>query len=95
MKDQRTYPCSICSKPVARTDDATLLEAEYLDSPFSVLFYASKHIRCSPSRAQYIVHPEFSSVTDERPEYDKRKRSARVVKRDEVKYTRAWLALQQ
>lgn len=94
MKSTETYPCSKCGKPVQRREDATLIEAEYFNSPMRVLFYASQHIQCSPSRAQYIIHDSFPAVVDQRPEFDKRGRPAKSVKRDEVKWTRAWLSLQ-
>ena len=57
-----------------------------------------KHIKCSPSRAQRIIHPDFPSVVDSRPQYDMR-RGLRWTNEDREKwikvYTEAWVKLQE
>ena len=67
------------------------------DSPYQH-FVFDKHIRCSPSRAQRIIHPEFPTVTDSRPEFDIR-RGLNWTNEDREKwikvYTEAWVRLQE
>jgi len=57
-----------------------------------------KHIKCSPSRAQRIIHPDFPPVVDNRPQYDMR-RGLRWTNEDREKwikvYTEAWVKLQE
>ena len=59
-----------------------------------------KHIKCSPSRAQRIVHPKFPTVVDDRPQYDWRPEADNTWT-DEMRskwkkvYTNAWVRLQQ
>src|SRR5690349_5283066 len=88
--------CDKCGKPVVKREDATWLnvEAGYMNG-LGLLVYGNRHIRCSPSRAQYIVHPDFAPVIDPRPEFDKT-----LVPEDERRemtrrYTDAWLRLQK
>jgi len=58
-----------------------------------------KHIRCSPSRAQRIVHPKFPTVVDDRPQFDWRLDTEIWTdeRRAEHKklYTAAWVSLQE
>jgi len=59
-----------------------------------------KHIRCSPSRAQRIVHPKYPKVVDERPQFDWRPEANNAwtdQKRNEFRklYTDAWVRLQE
>ena len=67
------------------------------DSAYQHFVY-DKHIRCSPSRAQRIIHPKFPTVVDSRPEYDIR-RGLRWTNEKREKwikvYTEAWLRLQE
>ena len=57
-----------------------------------------KHIKCSPSRAQRIIHPDFPPVVDNRPQFDWRRgdNSWTNERREEFRelYTNAWVALQ-
>jgi len=57
-----------------------------------------KHIKCSPSRAQRIIHPAFPPVVDSRPQFDMR-RGLRWTNEDREKwikvYTEAWVKLQE
>lgn len=62
--------CDKCGMPVARKDSALWLAVTAGEVKAPGLFvFDERHIRCSPSRAQYI--PSFN-VVDDRPEYDKR-----------------------
>ena len=59
-----------------------------------------KHIKCSPSRAQRIVHPKYPTVVDDRPQYDWRPEANNAwtdEKRDEFRelYTDSWVRLQE
>ncbi|SVD37294.1 uncharacterized protein METZ01_LOCUS390148 [marine metagenome] len=59
-----------------------------------------KHIKCSPSRAQRIVHPKYPTVVDDRPQYDWRPEANNAwtdEKRNEFRklYTDSWVSLQE
>lgn len=84
--------CDKCGKPVAHNEDATILVAIAMDCPTFALNYP-RHIRCSPSHAQYIVHPDFPEIVDNRPEFDKRLLPEKERKVKEEKVTQAWLGL--
>ena len=86
--------CDICGEIVDRRDDATHLEAVAYKVNSGVLVSRPRHIRCSPSRAQYIVHDCFSPVEDNRQAYDKRCLPDDMRKSREVLYTSAWETLQ-
>jgi hypothetical protein len=90
--------CDVCDKPVERTDDTTMLEslvyAESVSSAF-LLVSNARHILCSPSRAQYIVHEDFVETIDERVSFDKRCLPAPMRKSRETLWTAAWEALQK
>ena len=59
-----------------------------------------KHIKCSPSRAQRIVHPKFPRVIDTREQFDWRP-EAENTWTDEMRvkykklYTDSWVSLQK
>ena len=59
-----------------------------------------KHIKCSPSRAQRIVHPKYPTVVDERQQFDWRP-EANNTWTDEMRakykklYTDSWVSLQK
>ena len=59
-----------------------------------------KHIRCSPSRAQRIVHEKFPVVIDEREQYDWRPEADNSWTNEmrakyKKLYTEAWVKLQE
>ena len=62
-------------------------------------FIYDKHIKCSPSRAQRIVHSKYPTVIDERPQFDWRPEADNAWT-DEMRakwkkvYTEAWIRLQ-
>ena len=87
--------CDKCSKPIALQDDATALEAEAINCPAVVFYKKPRHIQCSPSRAQYIVHPDFPPVIDDRPEFDKRLKPPEVVAEQERKWTDVWVRVRE
>ena len=62
-------------------------------------FIRDKHIKCSPSRAQRIIHPQFPTVVDNRPQFDIRRGLGCWTNEDREKwikiYTEAWVRLQE
>jgi hypothetical protein len=83
--------CDKCNKPVIPCEDATVLASVLISDPIFFFFCQPRHIRCSPSRAQYIVHPDFEPVIDDRPKWDKRLLPEEVRKDREEEHTKAWL----
>jgi hypothetical protein len=86
-------------------EDAVRVSAIAWNEPETLLFAGARHIRCSPSRAQHIVHPDFEPVVDDRYIFDKRlwtdpdhpvclKHGPDYVKECERRYTEAWVQLQ-
>lgn len=86
--------CDKCGQEVSNWDDIIAMEAIIYGEPFGLFVFAARHIRCSPSRAQYIVHPDFTQVVDDRPEYDKRLRDPGEVAELEAAWTAAWVEAQ-
>ena len=71
---------------------------ELKETPYKHLIY-DKHIKCSPSRAQRIVHKKFPPVIDERSQYDWRPEADNtwtdeMREKYEKLYTEAWVSLQ-
>ena len=88
--------CDVCDQEVSKGEDATWLDGIRTGENLSVLVNHAGHIKCSPSRAQYIIAPEFGlPVVDERPEYDKRLRDPSEVEELEREFTNAWYELQE
>jgi hypothetical protein len=99
------YPndCNECDKPIEGEWESQIAlgieTGELEDRPSNRLFLYDKHIRCSPSRAQRIVHPDFPPVIDERPQFDWRPEADNAwtdEDREKYKklYTDAWARLQ-
>jgi hypothetical protein len=99
------YPidCQECGKPIEGDWESQIAlgieTGELSNRPSNRLFIYDKHIRCSPSRAQRIVHDKFPPVVDERPRYDWRPEADNAWTDEDRKkykkiYTRAWLNLQ-
>jgi hypothetical protein len=87
--------CDKCGRPVAYHEDATVLLAKVEGRSELVLSFSARHIRCDPSRAQYIVDPKFKPpVIDPRPEHDKRNKDPMVVSFTESVFTTAWYEMQ-
>ncbi len=92
--------CSVCGKEVDKSESAlalSMLTGEFKPETresHARFTYVDKHIRCSPSRGQRIVHPKFPPVVDERPAFDWRLWPEE--RRDLFKhlYTNAWVRLQ-
>lgn len=61
----------------------------------SRFFLHDKCIKCSPSRAQHIVHPKFPAVKDDREQYNKMFWDKYERSKYEKLYTSAWVSLQE
>ena len=86
--------CDVCGKTVEKKDDVAVLGI-FAGGDWYYVLALPLHIRCDPSRAQYIVHPGFEPVVDDRPEYDKRLLPADEVADREQRWTAAWEKLQE
>ena len=96
--------CEVCGEIIeGKWDSQVYLGMETgelsTDSIHRWLIY-DKHIKCSPSRAQRIVHPKYPTVVDERPQFDWRPEANNAwtdQKRNEFRelYTYAWVRLQE
>tara|TARA_B100000809_G_C14885644_1_gene440800 strand:- start:144 stop:512 length:369 start_codon:yes stop_codon:yes gene_type:complete len=96
--------CEVCGEIIeGKWDSQVYLGMETgelsTDSIHRWLIY-DKHIKCSPSRAQRIVHPRYPKVVDERPQFDWRPEANNAwtdQKRNEFRelYTDAWVRLQE
>ena len=91
--------CDKCDCEVTTQNCAITMHCIAWDEPYFGLLAHRRCIRCSPSRAQHIVHPDFKPVTDDRPQFDKRISEAfpteEKVKEFEKSWTAAWLICQQ
>jgi hypothetical protein len=87
--------CDKCDQEVHPTEDMTIIAANANRCPASVFVSHARHIRCSPSRAQFIVHPDFEPVVDDRSEYDKRLMDETERQELEKKWTAAWRLTRQ
>jgi hypothetical protein len=85
--------CDKCGESVQSNEDVTWLEA-IAKKNNSVLLNHARHILCSPSRAQYIVHDDYEKSHDYREDYDKRLKPKETVERLEKLWTDAWVELQ-
>tara|TARA_A100001201_G_scaffold83494_1_gene74052 strand:- start:1717 stop:2046 length:330 start_codon:yes stop_codon:yes gene_type:complete len=93
--------CYVCNKQVEKHESALRLGVLAGEFPSKVtlnnlkfLGYVDKHIACSPSRAQHIVHPEFPPVKDERVQYNKDFWDRSECSKYQSLYTNAWVVLQ-
>ena len=96
--------CEVCGEVIEGKWDSQVqlgLETGELDKDgYHQHFIYDKHIKCSPSRAQRIVHPKYPTVVDERPQFDWRPEADNSWT-DEMRnkwkkiYTEAWVKLQE
>ena len=95
--------CPICNEPIKGKWDSQIhlaLETGELKKDSACRhFIRDKHIKCSPSRAQRIIHPQFPTVVDNRPQFDMRRGLGCWTNEDREKwikiYTEAWVRLQE
>jgi hypothetical protein len=100
------YPnnCQECGKPIEGAWESQIAfgieTGELKDRDVTRMLIYDKHIRCSPSRAQRIVHEKFPPVVDERAQFDWRPEADNIWT-DEMRakykklYTEAWVRLQE
>ena len=62
--------------------------------PYYKFFHKDCHIRCSPSRAQHIIHDKFPAIVDDRLAFDRRLWEDRRRRKQQRIYTKAWVKLQ-
>ena len=85
--------CDACKKEVSHIEDATVLESIAFKTPTIVFSNSPRHIRCSPSRAQYIMHENFEPIVDDRAAWDKRLLPYPMQQAREKIWTDGWLEL--
>ena len=85
--------CDRCGQSVKKSEN--VVELQILIPHKSPLKYLTKarHIRCSPSSAQWIIHEDFELVIDNRPKYTKDQYPSWKRQIFEDIYTEAWLEL--
>ena len=94
--------CEVCCEIIKGKWDSYIFLAmetgEMTRHGINSWIFRDKHIRCSPSRAQRIIHPDFPPVVDNRPQFDMR-RGLHWTNEDREKwievYTEAWTKLQK
>ena len=94
MRPNEPEYCDKCNKEVTPGNDACTLDEIAWNDPHGHMFSRRRCIRCSPSRAQHIVHPDFEPVVDDRPEFDKRLMPKEERDRREKQMTEAWVKAQ-
>jgi hypothetical protein len=90
--------CYVCKEPIIGEWDSQIclgIETGELVSKHCKYLLFDKHIKCSPSRSQHIVHKDFPSVVDDREQFDKRLQDDEKRNKLEEKYTQAWVRLQK
>ena len=104
MSKAKPTDCEVCGEPIKGKWDSQVYlgmeTGELTRSGIHRWLIYDKHIKCSPSRAQRIVHPKFPTVVDDRAQYDWRPEADNAWT-DEMRskwkkvYTNAWVRLQQ
>jgi len=91
--------CYTCGEAIEGKWDSTIQLAiemgELKGEAKSRFFFHDKCIKCSPSRAQHIVHPKFPTVTDDREQYNKEFWDKHERSKYQKLYTSAWVRLQE
>ena len=103
MSDFTKTNCHVCGKPIEGRWDSQVylgMETGELDkSGMHRWLIYDKHIKCSPSRAQRIIHPKFPRVIDTREQFDWRRDdnawTDEMRKKYQKLYTDAWVSLQE
>ena len=96
MEEKRiSGTCDKCGETVDYNEDATVLESVVYNTPGSILINSPRHLLCSPSRSQFIVHEDFEETIDERESWDKRCLPTPMRKSRESLWTSAWELLQR
>ncbi len=90
------YLCDVCGQEVEQITDSLLYLRYIIGEVDPELLHTTpeRHIRCNPVVAQFIVDPQFPSVTVD-DEFDKRKLDVNFVKQRQQLITRGWRRLQE
>lgn len=90
------YRCDVCGQDVEQITDSDLYLRYVIRmvDPETLHTSAERHIRCNPVLAQFIVDPEFASVSVS-GDFDKRTLDARFVAERESLVTRGWRRLHE
>src|SRR5262245_33580335 len=95
-KCEEGYLCEVCGRDVENITDSDLYLRYVIGLVDPEVLHTSRerHIRCSPSLAQFIVAEGFEPVAVEGP-FDKRQLDAAYVREREMLVTRGWRRLQE
>ena len=93
---EQGYLCDVCGKEVEQIVDSDLYLRYVLGEvpPERLHRERERHIRCNPSLAQFIRHPDFPPVSCE-GDFSKSFLDPDFVAEQEERVTRAWQRLQQ
>ena len=95
-KCEEGYLCDVCGGDVEHIweSDLYLRYVIGLLDPETLHTTRERHIRCSPTRAQFIVDPDFPPVVVE-GDFDKRHLDPAFVREQERLLTRGWKRLKE
>jgi hypothetical protein len=95
-KCEEGYLCDICGGDVENIWDSDLYLRYVIGQldPETLHTTRERHIRCSPTRAQFIVDPDFPPVAVDGP-FDKRGLDPEYVRQQERLMTRGWKRLKE
>ena len=86
--------CYVCHQPVEMKDNAVFIEALLTGDMDMIGDTDPQHVRCTPSRAQYVTDPAFGEPVVCEGGQDKRRLSATIRQAREVQYTAVWQKVQ-
>jgi hypothetical protein len=95
-KCEEGYLCDVCGGDVEHIWESDLYLRYVIGQldPETLHTTRERHIRCSPTRAQFIVHSDFPPVVLE-GDFDKRQLDPTFVKEQERLFTRGWQRLRE
>jgi hypothetical protein len=93
---EQGYLCDVCGREVEEITDSDLYLRYVLGEVSLPTLHLSRerHIRCNPTTAQFIVHPDFEPVRCEGP-FSREQLDRESVSAQEALITRAWMRLQE
>ena len=96
MRCEEGYLCDVCGKDVENIweSDLYLRYVIGLIDPETLHTTKERHITCNPSLAQFIVHPEFPTITAAE-DFRKELLDSRFVEQREQLVTRGWERLKE
>ena len=84
--------CDKCDCEVTTENCSITMHCIAWDEPYIGLLSRRRCIRCSPSRAQHIVHPDFEPVVDDRTQFDKRNPEVFPTEAKRMEWEKRWTA---